>query len=338
MKVRRPRRTRMELPSDPWSRVRVALGILLLVEIVGVVGYRILGLDWFDAVYQTAITVTTVGYGEVGGSEVDTAYRAFTLVLVFGGVSGALYTLGVTVEALVEGTVNDGFRLRKEQRMIDKMSGHIVIAGGGRVGMAIARYAGHHGAEIVVIDQHEGERVDHPVVGGDATDDRTLRRAGIERAKTLIAALDSDADNVYVTLSARALNPDLLIVARTNDQGSEPKCFQAGADRVVNPHQIGGSRMAAVAMHPTVAEFLDEVLHDDSHDIEVGEVVVGTGGSRSLGEVFADLSDPPTAIALRNQQIGYTPLPREPQELKSGDVLVVLGSSNQIHELTTVLA
>jgi len=310
--------------------VRVALGILALVEVVGVVGYRLLGLGWFDAIYQTAITVTTVGFGEVGGAHVDTGYRAFTLVLVFGGVGGALYTLGVTIEALVEGTVNDGLRLRKEQRMIDKMSGHIIIAGAGRVGRAIAQYAGHHGAEIVVIDLEQGDRLDHPLVEGDATDDRALRRAGIERASTLIAALDSDADNVYVTLSARALNPDLFIVARTDNQASEPKFVQAGADRVVNPHQIGGSRMAAVAMHPTVAEFLDEVLHHDKHNVEAGEVVVGAGRSLSLGEVLACLDDPPVAIAIRHMHRGYTPLPRESQRLEEGDVIVFLGSFDQI--------
>lgn len=322
--------------SDPWTRVRVALGILSFVMLVGVIGYRALGLSWFDALYQTAITVTTVGFSEVGPAEqIDDGYRGFTLVLVFGGVSGALYTLGVTVEALVEGSVNDGLRLRREQRMIDDMSNHMVIAGAGRVGLSIAQYAHRHGADLVVIDRGEGPILDHPVVQGDATDDESLIRAGILRATTLIAALDSDADNLYVTLSARALNPSLFIVARTNNQAAEPKFFQAGANRVVNPHQIGGSRMGAVAMHPNVAEFLDEVLHDDSHDVEISEIEISERvAERPLGEVLSNLEDPPVALALRSGDHGYTPLPRPSHVLAAGDVLVVLGARTQLAALT----
>ncbi|MDG2112678.1 MAG: ion channel, partial [Actinomycetota bacterium] len=164
--------------ADPWTRVRVALTILAFVMLVGVVGYKALGLSWFDAVYQTAITVTTVGFGEIGPAEqIDKGYRGFTLVLVFGGVSGALYTLGVTVEALVEGSVNDGLRLRREQRMIDDMSKHMVIAGAGRVGRSIAQYAHRHGRDLVVIDRGEGSNLEHPSVEGDATDDQVLVQA-----------------------------------------------------------------------------------------------------------------------------------------------------------------
>jgi voltage-gated potassium channel len=306
--------------------------------VIGVVGYRILGLSWFEAFYQTAITVTTVGFHEHGPvDKVDDGYRAFTLVLVFGGVSSALYTLGVTVEALVEGALNDELRVRREQRMIDDMNDHIVIAGAGRVGRSIAQYASRHGADLVVIDRGEGLALGHPVIEGDATDDEILLRAGVLRARTLIAALDSDADNLYVTLSARALNPSLYIVARTNIQAAEPKFFQAGADRVVNPHQIGGSRMGAVAMHPAVAEFLDEVLHDDSHDVEIGEVSVAGGGDhRVLGDILASLADPPIALAVRSHDHGYAPLPRADQVLEAGDVIVVLGSRQQLAALYAV--
>ena len=320
-------------------RVRLALWVLTLVILVGVIGYRALGLTWFEALYQTAITVTTVGFGEIGSAEhVDNGYRAFTLVLVFGGVSAALYTLGVTVEVLVEGSVNDGLRLRKEQRMIDDMSNHIVIAGAGRVGRSIAEYVRRHGAELVIIDRGEGSALDHAVVEGNATDDEVLERAGILRAATLIAALDSDADNLYVTLSARALNPGLFIVVRTDRQANESKFFQAGANRVVNPHQIGGSRMGAIAMHPTVAEFLDEVLHDDSHDVQISEIQVPAGISRRLlGDVLGALDDPPVTLAVRDSEHGYTPLPRSDHELDGGDVLVVLGAKEQVKALGAVL-
>ncbi len=304
---------------------------------VGVVGYRLLGLSAFDALYQTAITVTTVGFGEVGpAGEIDNGYRAFTLVMVFFGVSGVLYTLGVMVEAVVEGSINHGFQVRKEQRMIDQMSGHLIIAGAGRVGRAISHYVSRHGAQLVVIDRKEHADPEHPVVIREATDDDTLHRAGIGRASTLIAALDSDADNVYVTLSARALNPKLFIVARTNRQSNEAKFYQAGADRVVNPHEIGGSRMGALAMHPTLAEFLDEILHDDSHGVRIGEVAIPADSGHMGGtieSVMHDVVDPPLLVAIRHEDHGYVPDPPTSTTLAEGDVLIVLGHADKLERL-----
>ena len=337
MKIRPPQRRRRWHPSvDPWRRVRIGVGLLTVITIVGVVGYRLLGLSLFDALYQTIITVTTVGFEEIGTeAEIDTTYRVFTLGLAVFGVSGALYTLGVMVEALVEGSLNDGLRLRREQRMIDNMSGHLIVVGAGRVGHAIVHYVGRHGAQVVIVDREEQDDLDEPSVLGEATDDETLRRAGIERASTLIAALDSDADNVYVTLSARALNPDLHIVARTNDQTNEPKFFQAGADRVVNPSEIGGSRMGALAMHPTLAEFLDEVIHDESHGVTVDEISVPDTASaigRPLGDVVGT-SGQPLVIAIRDQSHGYVANPAPDVTLSSGSVLVVLGAEGHIARL-----
>ena len=333
--LRRRGRRRSSLGADPWQRVRVGLGILGFIIALGVVGYRILGLGLFDALYQTVITVTTVGYEEIGEPEdIDRAYRWFSLFLALFGVSGALYTLGVMVEAYVEGSLNDGLRIRKEQRMIDRLSGHLIVAGAGRVGASISHYVARHGADVVVIDRDATES-DLLTVIGDATDDETLRRAGIDRAATLIAALDTDASNLYVTLSARALNADLHIVARTNHQSSEPKFFQAGADRVVNPHEIGGSRMGALALHPTLAEFLDEVLHDESHGVTVDEIEVRVG-SPADGRTLRDLIGPtgqPLVIAIRDQDHGYVANPALDTAVHPGSVLVVLGSDADVAAL-----
>ncbi|MEC7144583.1 MAG: potassium channel family protein, partial [Actinomycetota bacterium] len=245
------------------------------VTMIGFIGYLLLGLGAFDSLYMTVITITTVGFSEIGApDEITAAYQTFTLLLALFGVGTALYTLGVSFEALVEGSINDGLKIRRGLRMIDKKSNHIIVVGNGRVGQAIVHYVGRHGAEVVMVDREPQPDSEWPIVIGEATEDQTLRDAGIERATTLIAALDSDADNVYVTLSARALNPALHIVARTDHQHNEAKFFQAGADRVVNPYEIGGSRMGALALHPTLAEFLDEVLHDDSHGVAVDEIEV----------------------------------------------------------------
>lgn len=331
-----PRRRRTVFAIDPWQRVRGGLAILGVILLAGVAGYRLLGLDWFDALYQTVITITTVGYEEIGEpSQIDRAYRTFSLALALFGVSGALYTLGVMVEAYVEGSLNDGLRLRREQRMIDRMSDHLVVAGAGRVGRAIAHYVARHGANVVVIDQDPPAWSEELTIIGDATDDAVLRRAGIERARTLIAALDTDASNLYVTLSARAINPKLHIVARTNHQTAEAKFWQAGADRVVNPHEIGGSRMGALALHPSLAEFLDEVLHDESHGVSVDEIEVAENSSacgRTLRELLGS-SGQPLVIAIRDHDHGYVANPAADTTVTAGTILVALGSTEHLAAL-----
>lgn len=334
-----PTRTRRRrLDNDPWRRVRIGVGMLAGVTIVGVVGYLLLGLDGFDALYMTVITITTVGFSEIGEpDQITTAYQTFTLLLALFGVGTALYTLGVSFEALVEGSINDGLQIRRGLRMIDKMSDHIIVVGNGRVGQAIVHYVGRHGAEVVLVDREPQPDSAWPVVIGDATEDQTLRNAGIDRATTLIAALDADADNVYVTLSARALNADLHIVARTDHQHNEPKFFQAGADRVVNPYEIGGSRMGALALHPSLAEFLDEVLHDESHGVTVAEIEV-PAGSAAVGRPLGDLigtSGQPLVIALRDAQHGYIANPAPSMPVPEDTVLVVLGSDADVAALAS---
>ena len=329
--------------ADPWQRVRQAILILGGVILFGAVGYRILGLSPFDAVYQTVITVTTVGFEEHGpASEVDRAYRWFTLVLALFGVSAALYTLGVAIEALLEGSLNDGFRLRREQRMIDDMTDHVIICGGGRVGRSIADYALSHEAEVVIIDRdgHDKDGLEDDrfvVLPADATDDDVLRQAGINRASALVTALDGDAENVYVTLSARALNPALTIVARTGDSSSVAKFLQAGADRVVNPYEIGGSRMGASALHPTISEFLDDVVHDGDHDVHIVEAVVdaasGAAGS-TIGSVIGALDQPPLVLAVRSGA-AYTANPPMDVSLAAGDVVIALGAAHELDGLTS---
>ncbi len=326
---------------DPWNRVRFGASVLVLILLVGVIGYRILGLGLFDSIYQTGITVTTVGFDETGPeSEIDQAYRIFTLFLVFFGTGGVLYTVGMIVEAFLEGSLTDDRRKRKEQRMIDQMSNHVIVAGAGRVGTAIVEYAHRHRADVVVIDRQPADDLGVPVVIGEATDEDVLHRAGVDRAHTLIAALNTDADNIYVTLTARALRPDLFIVVRTTHQTDEPKFRRAGADRVVNPHEIGGSRMGAIAMHPNVAEFMDEVLHDESLDVSIQEMTIAPASSavgRTAGEVFGQLKQRPLLVAIRDQGAHYTSNPPAESVLEAGHVLIILGSAREITALEAAL-
>ena len=261
---------------DPWRRFQASTLLVLTIVLTGWIGYRMLGLPWFDALYQTVITITTVGFSEIDIELANTVrYRLFTLFLVVVGVGAVLYTISVFVDTLIEGTLNDAFRRRRMSNAVKKMDGHTIICGWGQVGHAVAAYCYRLGTPVVVIDRDpKDDYTDLPLIVGDATSDKVLREAGVERAHTMVLALDHDADNLFVCLSARAIRRDLFIVARTSDQKNETKFFQAGANRVINPHEIGGSRMAALALQPHVAEFLDEVLHDDQHDVSVQEFVV----------------------------------------------------------------
>jgi voltage-gated potassium channel len=339
--LRRPRWRRAR-ERDPFERVRLGVFALTLVVAFGTSGYIVLGLSVFDSLYQTIITISTVGYQEVGASQqITQSYRAFTLVLVVLGTGTALYTFGVLIDSLIEGSLNDELRRRRMLREIENYESHVIIAGWGRMGHAIADAVTRAGLEIVVIDRAPDDDISaHAVVIGEATDDGVLRQAGIERSATLIAALSNDADNLFVTLSARSIRPDLFIVARTSDQKNEPKFFQAGADRVVNPHEIGGSRMAALALQPHVAEFLDEVLHDESHDVAVHEVIVGAS-SAMVGRPLVDLhtdSGRPLIIAIRGQNGRYhtNPVPETP--LVGDQVIIALGSADELRSLRHQLA
>jgi hypothetical protein len=223
----------MPAVDGAFRRVWRCVVALSLVVAGGSVGYVLLGYDPLDAVYQTVATVTTVGY-----KHADTgAEKAFTILLILVGVGTALFTLGALIEALVEGHVRDLLGRRRMERRIEEMQDHVIICGWGRVGRAIARAVHNAGQEVVVIDR-DAERLAEapfPTVHGDVSDDAVLKEAGIDRARVLVAALNTDADNLYVTVSGRALVPDLFIIARARTESSEPKLTRAGADRVVKP-------------------------------------------------------------------------------------------------------
>lgn len=319
--------------------------MLMVVGVVafGTGGYVLLGLSVFDALYQTVITITTVGFEEVGnGIDITTSYRAFTLILVVLGTGAVLYTLGLLVDTIIEGSLNDELRRRRMMRDIEKLEGHVIVAGWGRMGHAIAFFVGRSGRDIVVVDREPSDDLsDHAVVIGEATDDHVLRQAGIEHADTLIAALSSDADNLFVTLSARSMRPDLFIVARTGDQKNEQKFYQAGADRVVNPHEIGGSRMAQLALQPHAAEFLDEVLHDDSHDVAVHEVRVGDRSpmiDRPLIDLVYESGQRPLVIAIRGNDGRYHTNPAPSTRLAGDEVIIALGSAEELRSLRAQLS
>lgn len=312
-----------------------------MVLAIGTLGYVILGFTLLDAAYQAVTTVATVGFREV--VPFGTAEKIFTMVLVLGGVGTTLYALGVVLESLVEGRLLGSFGRRRMDRNIAAMAGHVVVCGWGRVGRAVAATVTGHGGEVVVVDR-DPTRVDglpYPYVVGDVTDDAVLRSAGVERARTLVAALDTDADNLFLTLSARALNPSLFIVARARVASTEPKLAQAGADRVVNPQSIGGARMAAFALQPHVAEFLDVVMHDGSLEFRLEEVRLPEGSPLAgLTLRSAHLRDQTGALvlALREPDGRFTTNPGPDTALCPGQVLIAIGTTAQLEALAGAVA
>ena len=261
-----------------WNRaarnLRLGLIGLFLVLVGGTIGYVAFGYGVLDAIFQTVITVSTVGFGEV--HKFSAGQQVFTIVLILTGVGTVAYTFSMLVETLVEGYLADEFGRRRMRRQINGMRDHVVVCGWGRVGRAIARSLQAGDTEVVVVDS-SAERiatVAGPSVCGDATDEEVLRAAGIDRARVLITALNGDAENLYVALTGRSMRRDLFIVSRTASDAAVPKLLQAGADRVVNPQDLGGARMAALAVQPHVAEFLDVVMHDGSLEFRLQEIDV----------------------------------------------------------------
>jgi voltage-gated potassium channel len=319
-----------------WRRLGFALGALATVALAGSVGYVVLGFGVLDAVYQTVTTVTTVGFREV--HPLSTAGKIFTIVLIVLGVGTALYTLGVIIETLLEGQLPEVFGRRRMERRISGMKDHVVVCGWGRVGKAIARDLVAMGAEALVVDNEpiRLEGVPHPVLLGDATDDEVLERAGVRRARAVVAALDTDAGNLFVTLSARTLRPELFIVARVRVEENEDKLRRAGADRVVNPQSIGGARMAAFVLQPHVTEFLDVVMHDRGIEFRLEEITVPADSPIEACSIRdAQVRDRTGALvlALRDREGTFTTNPPPETVIHAGQVIIAIGTPGDLEAL-----
>lgn len=320
------------------GRALRGLFLLLAITVIGTIGYLLLGLGFLDSLYQTIITVSTVGYREVGPDDTSVAYRIFTMLVILSGVGTALYTLGVVLESLVEGSLTDHLWRRRMDRVIDQMSGHVIVCGWGRVGQTLARDLVAAGSDVVVIDIDADRMVgaDFPFIVGDATDDAVLAQARIGRARALVAALDTDAANLYITLSGRSSRPDLFIVARARVESAEAKLTQAGADRVVNPQHIGGQRIAAMILQPSVADFLDVVMHDADLEFRLAEVeVCDRSGLSGLSLRDAHLRDRTGALilAMRDAQGRFRSNPTPETVIQAGEVLIGIGTPQQLEAL-----
>ncbi|MBS1112527.1 MAG: TrkA family potassium uptake protein, partial [Nitrospirae bacterium] len=253
------------------KRLVVAAGMICLVILFGTTGYMVIE-EWgfWDSLYMTVITLTTVGYREI--HDLSLQGQIFTVVLLIGGVGTVLYALSAGAKILLEGELQEIYGRKRVEKKLRELSGHFIVCGYGRMGKVITRELEHEKLAFVVIEKGEvlldaDQKEELIVIQGDATNDDLLKRAGIERAQCLISVLPTDAENLYVVLSARGLNPKLLIVARAGEEGSEQKLLRAGADRVVSPYHIGGLRIAHAVLKPAVVDFIEFATKSGNIDL-----------------------------------------------------------------------
>jgi voltage-gated potassium channel len=335
------RRRRHDRSVSSLRRIQIALAGLVVVIVIGSLGYALLGFTPLEAVYQTVTTVATVGFREV--HPLTPVGQVFTIVLIILGAGTVLYNLGLLVEAFTEGHLRQHMERRRMDQEIDRMHGHVIIGGYGRVGRAAAERLLATGEDVVVVDRDESRLagLETPHLVGDVTGDEVLLRAGLRNARALIATLENDADTVYLTLSARALASDLVIVARARTADSKKKLLLAGATRAVNPQMMGGRRLATFALQPHVTDFIDLAMHDQSLDFQISEVEVVAGSpyeQRTLAEL--DLAGRGGANLLALRQPGVQPFIPSPDletTLVPGAVLIVFGSRQQTADLAELL-
>lgn len=324
----------------------LVIGILFFVLMVlgGAVGYMVIeGWSFTDALYMTVITLSTVGYGEV--QRLSSTGRMFTMVLIILGVGFAFYLAGSIIRFMVEGRIREILGRRKLERKINAQKGHYIICGYGRVGTAICEALGPTPIDIVVIERDPARvtrlnerNILH--IAGDATDEENLIKAGIERAQGLVTALKTDSDNVYVTLSARQLNPDLFVIARSAEEQAEKKMIAAGADKVVCPYRMGAHRMAQTILSPTVTDFLELTLMDTSRDIQMEEMSVDR--SSKLTDVALQDSgirqDLDLIIVAVKKAAGDMLFnPSSQTELHAGDTVITIGETENLEQLRRLL-
>jgi len=321
------------------------VALLALVIATGTVGYIVIeGWSPWDAFYMTMITVTTVGYREV--HPLSRAGERFTVAIVTVGVATVLYTFSFLMAQVVEGDLQERWAARRRVRMLDELTNHFIICGFGRIGQTIAREFSRQAVPFVIIER-VADRMQSAIDAGylaveaDASSEQVLRRIGIERARGFIAAVGTDAENVYAVLTARLLRPDLFIIGRAETADAQSKLLRAGADRVLSPYQIGGLQLAQTALRPAVVDFVQLATSSDNLDLNMEQVKIGTGSSLAGRTIIeANLRQRFGVVVVGIQRadgtMQFNPAPETAMAV--GDFLVVLGQAKNLRELEAAAA
>ncbi len=325
---------------DIRKRLAIILILLLMIIISGVVGYEVIE-KWglLDSIYMVVITLASVGYSET--HPLSDAGRVFTVFLILGGMGVLFYSLSTITMFIVEGELQDALRRRRMNKQVQDLNDHYIICGSGETGKNIVGELVKTKRDFVVIEQSIDniKQLNEPnlvYIEGDATEDAILIEAGIKKAKGLVSALPSDRDNLFVVLTARELNPDLRIVSRCIEEESESKLRKAGADSVVSPNIIGGLRMASELIRPATVSFLDIMLRGEEKALRVEEARIGPDShliGKSIGEAKIPQKTGLLIVALNKEGQDYQFNPSSSIKLAANDVLIVIGSPEQVNDL-----
>ncbi len=324
--------------SETRRKILLPAVLIILVSATGTMGYMAIeGWNFRESLYMTIITLTTVGFREVHALSPMGEY--FTMVLLIGGVGIILYVLATEARIIFEGELQDVFGRRRLEKKIRELKDHYILCGYGRMGRIIVRELKAKGVSIVVIEQGRVTQFDDEgvlILEGDATNDDVLMSAGIDKAKGLVSVLPTDAENLYVVLSARELNPKLFVVARASDEGAEQKMLRAGATRVVSPYLTGGLKIAHTVLKPAVMDFIEVATKAGSIEIQMEEVPVHkdsklAGMALYQSGIGEDLGVIIVAIKSKVGVMRFNPTSKT--IIQEGDTLIALGEESKLIEL-----
>jgi voltage-gated potassium channel len=319
--------------------LRIILFALLVVILVGTAGFHFIeGWPWFDGLYMVVTTLTTIGYQEI--HPLSHVGRIFNIFVILAGVSLVLVTIGALTQALLEFELQSFFGRRRMEREIGRLSDHYIICGAGRVGRSAVRELARKPVPFLIIEQNEAKAQRYSsenwlMMVADATQEQTLRDAQIDRARGLVAATTTDATNLYIVLTARALNARLKIVARASEEDAEKHLLTAGADSVVSPYAFAGQRIAQSFLRPHVVSFLDTATTHLGVDLEIGEVYV-SAASRFAGQTIESsrIRQDRGVIVLaikREKGMRFNLAPED--RIEAGDFLIAMGEPTQLRQL-----
>lgn len=325
-------------------KLKLSLFLLLATITFGTTGYIIIeGMRPFDAFYMTLITISTVGFSEI--KPLSDLGRGITIIIIVMGISLLTYTLGQVARVFVEGELRKILGRRKLEKQVAELQNHYIICGYGRIGKIIVKELTATKNPLVVIEQDhasievlEAEGILY--LNMDATSDEALKTAGLDRARGLVTAVSSDADNVFIALSAKGMRPDIFILARASDVKNESKLLRAGATRVVCPYQMGGRRMAEILHKPTVVDFLDQTMMHTELGLQMEEAVVAenapiTGKTLVTSNLRQDFGVIIVAIKRISGEMVFNPGPGE--IFNAGDVIVAIGKKTELQRMSKAI-
>ena len=326
-------------------KITLILVFLLVILLTGMIGYMLLlHVSAVDALYMTVITISTVGYGEVG--VMSDAAKLFSIFIIFAGLATVGYGLSSLVSYFFEGELRAAWRIKRMESKIQEMKNHYIVCGAGEVGRTVIKSLQENRSDVVVVEENEKQYeelllADIPSILGDATHEDVLQKAGIQHAKGIVCALPTDSENVFTALTARQMNADIYIVSKAVEATSHNKLMKAGANHTISPNEIGGQRIAALLLRPSVISFLDVITRAGDVTLDLAEIEM-TPQSSLAGKKLSEAKIPERTglivLALK-RRIGeeFKFNPGSSEVIKVGDTMIVLGTTEQVGMLETLV-